>query len=82
MPRVTTEAFARLMLVTMIASLPDVALAAEAAYHHVHLNVPEPEVAVEWYIKHIGCQVRPGRKDACQFGPSMYWPSTPAPIRV
>jgi catechol 2,3-dioxygenase-like lactoylglutathione lyase family enzyme len=68
----TWKLFALALLIGIFAVVAETARAEEAAYHHVHLNVPNPEEGVRWYIEHMGCQVRPGRKDACQFGTTMY----------
>ncbi len=43
------------------------AIAQSAAYGHVHMNTPEPFVAVAWYIEHMGCTAF-ARKDACIIG--------------
>ena len=50
------------------------AIAQSAAYGHVHMNTPEPFVAVAWYIEHMG-RTAFARKDACIIG------TTGAPIR-
>jgi catechol 2,3-dioxygenase-like lactoylglutathione lyase family enzyme len=62
---------ASLLFVVLIAA-PGPARAADATYHHVHLNVPNPEEAAQWYIKHMDCQARPGRANAAQCGSEVY----------
>lgn len=76
----TCRHFTLSLLLVVFASVPEVARGAEAAYHHVHLTVPNPEEAAQWYIKHMGCQVRPDRKDACQLG-TMYLAFRPGPSK-
>jgi len=65
----------------MLFGVAPVALGAEASYHHVHLNVPNPQEAARWYIRHIGCEVRSDRNDACQFG-TMYLAFRAAPPKA
>ena len=62
----TWRGFALGSLLTIVGAAPRVALAAD--YHHVHLAAPNGEEAAQWYIKHMGCQATPMRKDAAQCG--------------
>ena len=50
---------------SLIGALP--AAAQSADYGHVHMNVPAPFEAVDWYIEHMGCAAF-ARKDACMIG--------------
>lgn len=50
------------------AAAPAPARAAEADYHHVHLTVPNPEEAAQWYITHMACDAVAGRKDSARCG--------------
>jgi catechol 2,3-dioxygenase-like lactoylglutathione lyase family enzyme len=52
----------------VVAATPAPARAADADYHHIHLTAPIPEDAAQWYIKHMGCEVMAGRKDAARCG--------------
>ena len=45
--------------------------AAEAAYHHVHLNVPAVDAAVRWYITHMACRAFPGRPHIADCAPAL-----------
>ncbi len=53
---------------TLVVAAPAPARAAGADYHHIHLTVPSPEDAAQWYIKHMGCEVLGARKDAARCG--------------
>lgn len=50
------------------AAAPAPVRAANADYHHIHLTAPNPEEAAQWYIKHMGCEALPARKDAARCG--------------
>lgn len=69
---VTRTYFACALLVGLVA-VPAAALAGPpASYHHVHINTPSPEEAAQWYIKHMGCDVAPGRPNAARCGPTFF----------
>lgn len=58
-----------LLAISMI-SAP--AFAAEpAAYHHVHLNAPDPDEGARWYIRHMGCTLYPGRTNVVDCGAAL-----------
>lgn len=40
---------------------PRTAVAATAAYHHIHLTVPNGNEGARWYIRNMGCQAAPNR---------------------
>mgnify|MGYP003338661261 CR=1 FL=1 len=47
--------------------------AAEAlTYDHVHLGVPDPKVATEWYVKYLGAARRPDGMPGVFFGPTRF----------
>ena len=37
-------------------------------YDHVHMSVPDPQVAAQWYYDHIGGEWVDGRTDRLLFG--------------
>jgi lactoylglutathione lyase len=45
---------------------------AAAAYHHMHLKVPNAEEAVQWYIKHMDCKAVPNRANAADCGTALF----------
>ena len=55
--------------VAMVSGSP--ALAADAAYHHVHLNASTVEAGVRWYTSNLECTVHPQRPDVAMCGPAM-----------
>ncbi len=59
---------ARLFLIVLLSAVPGFAHAAEADYHHVHLNVTNGDVAAQWYIAHMGCEAIAARTDAARCG--------------
>jgi catechol 2,3-dioxygenase-like lactoylglutathione lyase family enzyme len=52
--------------VALIVCLAGVARAAD--YHHVHLAVASPTLAVQWYSEHMECRLIDGRTDAVDCG--------------
>ena len=72
------KAFILAFFAVTFPGVADVARGAEAVYHHVHLAAPDPEVAAQWYIEHMGCEVMRDRTDRCQFG-TMYLAFRPEP---
>lgn len=65
----------------LLLCLPALAQAASKTYlyDHVHMAVPEPLVAAQWYKDHIGGEFVDGRTDRLLFGTTriMFLPSTP-----
>jgi catechol 2,3-dioxygenase-like lactoylglutathione lyase family enzyme len=57
-----------LLAAVAVAAPSTTASAADANYHHIHLTAPSPEDAAQWYIKHMGCELAAGRKDAARCG--------------
>ena len=64
----TWRRFALVLLVAVCAAPRGVVGATETDYHHVHLTALNAEVAVQWYLRHMGCEPIPSRPDACELG--------------
>ena len=52
------------LALAVCSAAPRPAAAAPALYHHMHLNVPNAEQGVAWYIKHMDCKAVPNRANA------------------
>jgi catechol 2,3-dioxygenase-like lactoylglutathione lyase family enzyme len=51
---------------------PRPALAESAAYHHMHLMVPNAEEGAQWYIKNMDCEAVPNRNNAARCGTALF----------
>ena len=60
--------FACMVVLVVNGAMPRTAAAANAAYHHMHLTVPNGEEGAQWYIKNMECQAVSGRANAAQCG--------------
>ena len=65
----THRTFACLLALALVNVAPRAAVAADAAYHHMHLTATTPEEGAQWYIKHMDCQAVPGRPERAKCGP-------------
>jgi lactoylglutathione lyase len=55
-------------LAVVLAVSPAAAQTPTALYDHVHMSVPNPQVAAQWYFDHIGGEWVDGRDDRLLFG--------------
>ena len=56
------------LAVASVISTPIDAQVTSRMYDHVHMSVPDPEVAAQWYHDHIGGEWVDGRTDRLLFG--------------
>ena len=74
----THRTFACLLALALVNVAPRAAVAADAAYHHMHLTATTPEEGAQWYIKHMDCQAVPGRPERAKCGPIAQRPAAVA----
>ena len=69
---VVWKAFGCVVALGLATATPRAAEAATAAYHHVHLVVPNAEEGARWYIRNMECQAVASRRNAAQCGAAMF----------
>ncbi len=52
----------------LLAAGPQVAAAADATFHHIHITTPSPREGVNWYGRYLDCTPVAERNDAAQCG--------------
>ena len=57
----TRRIFGCALVLGICCATPRTAIAATAAYHHIHLTVPNGNEGAQWYIRNMGCQAAPNR---------------------
>ena len=55
------------LLAVAVLAAPAVAQSKTLLYDHVHMSVPDPEAAAQWYHDHIGGEWVDGRTDRLIF---------------
>jgi lactoylglutathione lyase len=66
--RSITMAMLRAFLLSAVVAGPAVAQVETLLYDHVHMSVPDPQAAAQWYHQHLGGEFVDGRDDRLLFG--------------